>query len=220
MRRFHQKSSFAIRAALVAAAVAVHSAFADTPDELLDYVQTDGSAYIDTGIIGKAGTKASIGMMWGGITSTSDNSFLGARNGSNGRFILCHTYQKKWNLAYSSSYRTNVATSPAPDNGTFYSVRSEITTTGMYYFTVNGKSYQSDFTSYGNFNSTFSMYLFALQGQTRGTASNKSPSGTRCYWTKIWQQDANGVYQLVRDFVPCKKGTQVGLWDRVTGNIF
>ena len=60
------------------------AAFADTPDELLDYVATDGSAYIDTGIIGKAGTKANIGMMWDGITATSDNSFLGARNGSNG----------------------------------------------------------------------------------------------------------------------------------------
>ena len=44
MKKLHQKSSFAIRATLVAAAVAVHSAFADTPDELLDYVQTDGSA--------------------------------------------------------------------------------------------------------------------------------------------------------------------------------
>ena len=88
------------------------AAFADTPDEYLDYVATDGSAYIDTGIIGKAGTKADIGMMWNGITSSSDNSFLGARNGSNGRFILCHTYQQKWNLAYSCSYRTGVATSP------------------------------------------------------------------------------------------------------------
>ena len=44
MKKCHLKASFAIRAALVAAAVAVHSAFADTPDELLDYVQTDGSA--------------------------------------------------------------------------------------------------------------------------------------------------------------------------------
>ena len=96
----------------IAVAAAIGSAFADTPDELLDYVATDGSAYIDTGIIGKAGTKANIGMMWNGTTSSSDNSFLGARNGSNGRFILCHTYQQKWNLAYSCSYRTGVATSP------------------------------------------------------------------------------------------------------------
>ena len=53
MKKCHLKASFAIRAALVAAAVAVHSASADTPDEIFDYVQTDGSAYIDTGIIGK-----------------------------------------------------------------------------------------------------------------------------------------------------------------------
>ena len=88
MKKYHLKSSFAIRAALVAAAVAVHSASADTPDELLDYVQTDGSAYIDTGIIGKTGTKASIGMMWHNGGGTKDVCFLGARNGSNGRFLL------------------------------------------------------------------------------------------------------------------------------------
>ncbi len=44
MKKSHLKSSFAIRAALVAAAVAGHFAFADTPDEIFDYVQTDGSA--------------------------------------------------------------------------------------------------------------------------------------------------------------------------------
>ena len=64
------------------------------------------------------------------------------------------------------------------------------------------------------------MYLFANHGTSSGAVANKCPSGTRCYWTKIWQQDANGVYQFVRDFVPCKKGDRVGLWDRVSGNIF
>ena len=223
MRKFHLKSSFAIRAALVAAAVAVHSAFADTPDELLNYVQTDGSAYIDTGIIGKTGTKASIGMMWHNGGGTKDVCFLGARNGSNGRFLLCHAYSGNWNLAYRSYYTSSaVVTNPKPADDTFYSVQSEIDATGVYKITVNGKSYTHNPNSgdAGNWSSTFSMYLFALQGQTCGTASNKSPSGTRCYWTKIWQQDANGVYQLVRDFVPCKKGTQVGLWDRVSGDIF
>ena len=222
MKKCHLKASFAIRAALVAAAVAVHSAFADTPDELLDYVQTDGSAYIDTGIIGKAGTKASIGMMWHNGGGTKDVCFLGARNGSNGRFLLCHAYSGNWNLAYRSYYTSSaVVTNPKPADDTFYSVQSEIDATGVYKITVNGKSYTHNPNSgdTGSWSSSFSMYLFALQGQTSGTASNKSPSGTRCYWTKIWQQDANGVYQLVRDFVPCKKGDRVGLWDRVSGNI-
>ena len=189
MKKCHLKASFAIRAALVAAAVAVHSASADTPDEIFDYVQTDGSAYIDTGIIGK----------------------------------LCHAYGGNWNLAYRSYYtQSAVVTNPKPADDTFYSVQSEIDATGVYKITVNGKSYTHNPNSgdTGSWSSTFSMYLFALQGQTSGTASNKSPSGTRCYWTRIWQQDANGVYQLVRDFVPCKKNGSVGLWDRVSGDIF
>ena len=223
MKKCHLKASFAIRAALVAAAVAVHSASADTPDELLDYVQTDGSAYIDTGIIGKTGTKASIGMMWHNGGGTKDVCFLGARNGSNGRFLLCHAYSGNWNLAYRSYYTSSaVVTNPKPADDTFYSVQSEIDATGVYKITVNGKSYTHNPNSSdtGSWSSSFSMYLFALQGQTSGTASNKSPSGTRCYWTRIWQQDANGVYQFVRDFVPCKKGDRVGLWDRVSGDIF
>ena len=223
MKKCHLKASFAIRAALVAAAVAVHSASADTPDEIFDYVQTDGSAYIDTGIIGKTGTKASIGMMWHGGAGTKDVCFLGARNGSNGRFLLCHAYGGNWNLAYRSYYtQSAVVTNPKPADDTFYSVQSEIDATGVYKITVNGKSYTHNPNSgdTGSWSSTFSMYLFALQGQTSGTASNKSPSGTRCYWTRIWQQDANGVYQLVRDFVPCKKNGSVGLWDRVSGDIF
>ena len=192
----------------------------ETPDAYIDYVETDGTAYIDTGVIGKAGTKADIDMAWGQFTSGSDNSFLGSRNGTAGRFILCHVYRQKWNLGYSGDYRNDVAASPAPAVGARYRVQSEITSAGMYNFTVNGTAYQSDFTSFGNYDSTFSMYLFALQGQERDTAGYKSPSGTRCYATKIWQLDDGGAYRLVRDFAPCRKGGRAALYDKVTRTIF
>lgn len=222
MRKFHLKSSFAIRAALVAAAVAVHSSFADTPDELFDYVQTDGSAYIDTGIIGKAGTKASIGMMWNGISGSTDVCFLGARNGSDGRFLLCHAYKLGWNLGYKANWNnpSSTYTPTLPANNVHYAIMTEITSSGYFNFTVNGTSGGRDTTAQGAYNSGFTMYLFANHGTSSGSVANKCPSGTRCYWTRIWQQDANGVYQFVRDFVPCKKGDRVGLWDRVSGDIF
>ena len=222
MKKFHQKASFVIRAALVAAAVAVHSAFADTPDEILDCVQTDGSAYIDTGIIGKAGTKASIGMMWNGISSSTDVCFLGARNGSDGRFLLCHAYKLGWNLGYKANWNnpSSTYTPTLPANNVHYAIMTEITSSGYFNFTVNGTSGGRDTTAQGAYNSGFTMYLFANHGTSSGSVANKCPSGTRCYWTKIWQQDANGVYQFVRDFVPCKKGDRVGLWDRVSGEIF
>ena len=66
------------------------TAFADTPDELLDYVESTGSQYIDTGVVGKSGTKAAMQMMW--TKNESDKSFLAARKSSSERFFLLHRY--------------------------------------------------------------------------------------------------------------------------------
>ncbi len=196
----------------------------ETPDEYLDYVQTDGSAYIDTGIIGKAGTKASIGMMWKGISdsSGSDYCFLGARNGSDGRFLLCHAYKLGWNLGYKTNWNNpNSSYTPTlPANNVHYAIMTEITSSGYFNFTVNGTSGGRDTTAQGTYNSGFTMYLFANHGTSSGSVANKCPSGTRCYWTRIWQVDDGGAYKLVRDFVPCKKGGVVGLYDRVSKTIF
>ena len=191
-------------------------------DEIFDYVQTDGSAYIDTGIIGKTGTKASIGMMWKGISDSTDVCFLGARNGSDGRFLLCHAYKLGWNLGYKANWNnpSSTYTPTLPANNVDYAIMTEITSGGRFNFTVNGTSGGRDTTAQGAYNSGFTMYLFANHGTSSGSVANKCPSGTRCYWTRIWQADANGVYQFVRDFVPCKKGDRVGLWDRVSGDIF
>ena len=50
-------------------------------------------------------------------------------------------------------------------------------------------------------------YMFAcnIQGTPHWMAK------ARCYGMKIWQDDANGVRQLVRDFRPCMKNGRVGL---------
>ena len=196
----------------------------ETPDEYLDYVQTDGSAYIDTGVIGKAGTKADIGMMWKGISdsSGSDYCFLGARNGSDGRFLLCHAYKLGWNLGYKANWNnpSSTYTPTLPANNVHYAIMTEITSSGYFNFTVNGTSGGRDTTAQGTYNSGFTMYLFANHGTESGSVANKCPSGTRCYWTRIWQVDDGGAYKLVRDFVPCKKGGRAALYDNVTRTIF
>ena len=196
----------------------------ETPDEYLDYVQTDGSAYIDTGVIGKAGTKADIGMMWKGISdsSGSDYCFLGARNGSDGRFLLCHAYKLGWNLGYKGNWNnpSSTYTPTLPANNVDYAIMTEITSGGRFNFTVNGTSGGRDTTAQGAYNSGFTMYLFANHGTSSGSVANKCPSGTRCYWTRIWQVDDGGAYKLARDFVPCKKGGRAALYDKVTRTIF
>ena len=59
-------------------------------------------------------------------------------------------------------------------------------------------------------------YMFAcnIQGTPHWMAK------ARCYGMKIWQDDANGVRQLVRDFRPCMKNGRVGLYDYVSQTIF
>ena len=59
------------------------------------------------------------------------------------------------------------------------------------------------------------LYLFACN---EGTPNYKAKA--RCYGMKIWQDDANGVRQLVRDFRPCMKNGRVGLYDSVSQTIF
>ena len=59
------------------------------------------------------------------------------------------------------------------------------------------------------------LYMFACND---GTPNYKAKA--RCYRMKIWQDDANGVRQLVRDFRPCMKNERVGLYDSVSQTIF
>ena len=77
-------------------AAALGTAFAETPDELLAYVESDGSAYIDTGIVGKSGTKVNIIIE---PTSTSESYFLASRSG-NERFLFFYLYNNKINVGF------------------------------------------------------------------------------------------------------------------------
>ena len=212
MKKLHRKSSFAIRAAFVAAAVAVHSAFADTPDELLDYVESTGTQYIDTGIVGKSGTKASMQMMW--TKNESDKSFLAARKSSSERFFLLHRYNATHIFA---GYWGKTSQIIEISENNVYSVITEVKTDGTYTVSANGTSKTLDTSGVGAKNTGYSLYLFAMNN----AGSPAYHSSARCYGTKIWQVPDGGTdYALVRDFVPCKKGDRVGLWDRVSGDIF
>ena len=75
--------------AMMTAAVALlHSTFAETPDAFVEYVDSNRSQYIDTGIIGRCGTSADMTVQW--LDASVDSSFLSSRvDGNNTRFILC-----------------------------------------------------------------------------------------------------------------------------------
>ena len=95
------KKLMAIVAVAASAAVPV-SANADTPDAFLEWVESDGTQYIDTEIVGRCDTSADMTIQW---LSQPDGSFLSSRlSGSgNGRFILCSNDRNK---KYYAGHRT------------------------------------------------------------------------------------------------------------------
>ena len=69
-------------------------ALAETPDKLVRYVEATGTQYIDTGVVGRHGTKAECKVEW---MELGDRSFLASRSGEygstvneNGRMYFCY----------------------------------------------------------------------------------------------------------------------------------
>lgn len=210
--------------AMMTAAVALlHSTFAETPDAFVEYVQSDGSQYIDTGIIGRCGTKADMTIQWMG---GNDSSFLSSRIASigtddqkNTRFILCSN--QGGNSSYMHYYTCHRKYDSSTDlSKSTYStdkpdwIVSGITHDGTnvkYTMSVNGKEEISVERKEDALDTKLNMYLFAQN--MNGSAILQSK--VKCYSVKIWQ-DGN----LVRDFRPCVKDGKAGLYDAVDEKIF
>ena len=201
-------------ALLAAICAAVVPSLADTPDAFVEYVESNGSQYVDTGIVGRCGTSADMTIQW--MRLDLDASFLSSRtDGGNTRFILCSNSRKnKYYVCHrtwaesvnagTSSYNTT-----APDR-----VASSITHDGTsvtFTLSVNGNTEVNVTRAEAALDTGLSMYLFA---QNQGGVPVLS-SSVRCYAVKIWQDGA-----LVRDFMPCVKNDVAGLYDAVSGSIF
>ena len=90
----------AFRAAALACALAVPAAsFADTPDAYLDYVESNGSQWIDTGVTGKSGTRMVAEMEWVSKPSVQ-STFCGASN--DGKYVTPYTSAGSHQVGYAS----------------------------------------------------------------------------------------------------------------------
>ncbi len=189
----------------------------EVPDEYIEYVESQGSditpssangqlpAYIDTGIIGRSGTKMSGEFA---ILKSEDNSILDSRKGSS-RFYMLHSYNSKMTCGYGTHKSNNLTL----QLGQKYWVETElnagkqtqkIVVDGVTNTVLNATDSQSIDTGYP-------LYLFAGNVDGGPTWFSKS----RCYGLKIWQDNT-----LVRDFRPCLKNGVAGLYDDVSKRIF
>lgn len=186
----------------------------EVPDEYIDYVESQGAAanadgqkpaYIDTGIIGKAGTKISGEFA---LLANEDTSILDSRKGSN-RFYALHSYYSKFTCGYDA-HKSN---SQTLELGKKYWVETELNA---------GKQTQkigADGVTNTVFSATdstsidtgYPLILFACNYDGNIQWFSKA----RCYGVKLWQ---DGV--LVRDFRPCLKNGVAGLYDDVSKRIF
>ncbi len=181
--------------------------FAETPDKFVRYVEATGSQYVDTGIVGRYGTKAECKVEW---MNFADSSFLACGDWvGDKRFFLCHcsnasgqmflgyrtknNVHKEYDLLFEKkrvyTYTTDISALDGDGNATAT-------------VTIDGTA--ADSVVKQGLDTELNLYIFAMN-------HNGSPYGyskTRCYGLKIWQDGT-----LVRDFKPCVHNGRAGLYD-------
>jgi len=226
-----KRSAMMLAAALGwAAAGIMGTAFAEQPDRWVSYVESTGSQYIDTGIIGRWNTKVECKVEW---MELKDSAFIASRTGEwgtshvDGKMYFCYCENVDGNMFTAQDIGESIGEQYGTsywyhrfEKNRVYTYTSEFTATNGAgeasnkikvdnYFDVWNKSRPG-------YDTGLNLYIFACN--QKGNASAKS--NARCYGLKIWQGPVTGgVMTLVRDFKPCMKNGRVGLYDAVTSNI-
>ena len=187
----------------------------DEPDAFVEYVESNGTQYIDTGIVGRCGTNAEMTIQW---RSGTDSSFLSSRrDDSDTRFILCSNQGGSFGhyyMAHGGYERARDTTASVRNPDAVVRIASGIIHDGenvKYAMRLNGTKEINVVRPEVAIDTGLNMYLFAQN--KNGSAALKS--SVRCYGVKIWQDG-----KLVRDFRPCMKNGAGCLYDAVARKIF
>jgi len=167
----------------------------------LDYIEADGTQYIDTGFSPDANTRVDFKVKF--LQDALEASpLIGARVGSDGksRFFPIGYFNPAtdYRISYGNAAINNSIDFTIDYEGSFQPQNEVVVLNGVSY-SLSGNS----FTKTANNN----LFLFA----TSGYGDNLYQSKGRIYYCKIWD---NGT--PVRDFVPCKNDSNVvGMYDLI-----
>lgn len=188
----------------------------EKPAYYVEYVESDGTIFVDTGITGKSGTKGEFKMQF---KEKGDLGFLETWNSSAStspydmrRFYLWHNYLSQ--NVFCIGYGKFQSFSSSRAINTDYTVSSSLCT-GALSVTVNGTTWtQSDFTAVdasATIDSGLNLHLFAQNKDGSPAAAGKA----RLYYLKLYQGNSNGSnMQLVRNLKPVQLSNGlVALWD-------
>lgn len=169
----------------------------------VEYIQSSGTQYIDTGFKANHNTKV---VMHAALTSTPDSAsiqafYFGARTSATEKaFGIAYTTYGNYRYFYNTQYESSTL------KPTVQPTEVQVVIADKNTATIGGISYSW---TYGSFQCAYNMYLLAMNAA--GTADWKASA--KLYSCKIWD---NG--DIVRDFIPCKNPSGVvGLYDCVNG---
>ena len=174
--------------------------------KFVDYVESDGSQYVNLGIKGRSDMRVTTRMSW---IKLSDNAgYIGARSGGS-RFFPLFCYKSMWYLAYSSTSKQSALSA-----GEVYDVVS-VLRKGEQTLTVNGKTVIPNMGVTTDYNSGLDLYLFAIN-----YSGGNFNSSSRCYSLKIETNTVDGAWVTARDLMPIAVDGVGALYDMVSGKIY
>lgn len=186
----------------------------------VDYIETDGTAYINTGIKGNAPMSMKSRMV--PVAPESGNSYIcGCRKDTGDtRFsFVIVTSGKTAGPAYkNATYSTDVDVSQSVNNGTEMTVQAILAASEQkFYVKQDGESsYTSASHSItGTLTTNTDIYLFALNNHgTAGVCAAGTKVNTlKFYNDKTWTN-------LILDLESCYYNGEYGMWDHVSDTFF
>lgn len=196
---------------------------ADTPDAYLDYVESSGSQYIDTGVNGADGLLVEAVMEWTSVPASGWACFLGAAASDSIMYCPYQIYDAATHRMTYKNQNPAVQGSSKPVRGVRYHVVVSMDN-GAQTNTIrriDGGSMARVYTKSGTTVSDWrelagpvdtELPMFVFARNFAGTADRFASA--RLYSLKIWRKDGNGAYQLLSHFLPCRKNNRAALYDK------
>ena len=191
---------------------------APLPYTPVEYIETDGTAYIDTGL--KGNIPKSFEMRITPVAFGSDYFAIGSRPSSSLRMIPVAIYStKKVGYTYNSGAYNPIDIAASINNNTPMDVRTHFRKGSQQ---INVKQYgASTYTTYStslNTDCTTAVNLFLFCVNMGGGSHSTIAQGLRLHSVKIY---VDSTYtSLAFDGQPCIYNGEYGLWDRISNTFF
>lgn len=191
---------------------------APLPYTPVEYIETDGIAYISTRVAGTPPRSSEIKVMLAGSRYCGVLCALTVASGYNNKnFALLKSSSKHVMIGFNYNYGSAdgmPSIEYSIDNNKPFVVKTNLAKGSQ---KISVKQEDSDSwvsaskSSTATISSTYGLVIF--NGYQNSSYSLPAPEGSRLYYCKIYS-DSNYT-TLIRDYVPCFYNGEYGLWDKV-----